>query len=78
MGERLWRFQNIGISRLSRRVVLQTLLTTLQCNFTRLQIALRQIRRQHRVLARQGRHRVNVFDDELAVRHPQFHIRQIV
>lgn len=42
-----------------------------------LQILLRQLWRQHIVLARQNGHGVQVFDNELTVRHPQAHICQI-
>ncbi len=78
VGERFRRFQNVRIPRFTRRVILQTLLTPLQGNLTRLQIALRQVWRQHGMFTRQRGHRVDMFDDELAVRHPELHIRQIV
>lgn len=56
----------------------QALLAALNCNLARFQIALRQIRRQHGVFPRQRRHGVDMLDNKLAVRDPQFHIRQIV
>lgn len=54
------------------------LLAALNRNLARFQIALRQIRRQHGVFPRQRRHGVDMLDNKLAVRDPQFHIRQIV
>ena len=78
MGQHLWRFENIHISRASRPIIFQPLLTALERNFTGLQIPLRQIRRQHRMFPCQRSHRVDVFDDELAVRDPQFHICKVV
>ena len=78
MGQHLWRLKNIHIAGASGSVIFQPLLTALDRNFTGLQISLRQIRRQHRMFPCQRSHCVDVFDDELTMRNPQFHVRQIV
>ena len=66
------------VSLRARPVILQPLLAALQRNFARLQIALRQVRRQHGVLAGEDSHGVDMLDDKLAVRHPQAHIFQVL
>ncbi len=68
-------FQNIAL--LARSVILQPLLAALERNLTGLQIALRQIRRQHGVFPRQNGHGVDMLDDKLTVGHPKFHIVQV-
>ena len=77
MGQRVRRFHNIHFTAASRLIVLQTLLTALKGNLTGFQILLREIRRQHVVLACQRGHGVDMLDDKLTVGDPQLHIFQI-
>ncbi len=75
---RILRLHNVHIPRAARPVGIQPLLAALERNLAGFQITLRQIRRQHIVLARQSGHRVNMLDNKLAVGHPQLHVFQIV
>lgn len=75
---RILRLHDIHIPCAARPIGIQPLLAALERNLAGLQITLRQIWREHIVLARQGGHGVDMLDNKLAVGNPQLHIFQIV